>query len=174
MLTVGFASRANPFLLTVAFLGGGGYIEIAAASDGLARIEASLQFGAALVVNFAEVAKGSVEAMGGVIFVYDRPKKEITLTAFLRIRGEVSVLSLIAVSVTLELHLSYDFTIEILSGHAEVVVEVSVWFFSQSVSIPYDWEAKTGNDDPTFAELMAPAGNSGEKPWDTYCMAFAA
>jgi hypothetical protein len=173
LLTVSFARRANPFLLTVSFLGGGGYLEIAAASDGLARIEGSLQFGAALVVNFLEVAKGSVEAMGGVIFTYDRLKKETKLTAFLQIRGEVSVLSLISLSVTLLLELSYDFRNEILSGHAEVVVEVSVWFFSQSVSIPYDWSAKTGNNDPTFAELMAPAGQAGERPWDTYCLAFA-
>lgn len=173
VLTVGFARRANPFLLTVAFLGGGGYLEIAAASDGLARIEGSLQFGAALVVNLG-VAKGSVEAMGGVIFIYDRPKKQTTLTAFLQVRGELSVLSLINISVTLLLELTYDFRNEILSGHAEVVVEVSVWFFSQSVSIPYDWEAKTGNDDPTFAELMAPAGTTGDTPWDIYCLAFAA
>lgn len=173
LLTVAFASRANPFLLTVSFLGGGGYLEIAAASTGLARIEGSLQFGAALVVSFGFVAKGSVEAMGGVIFRYDKPQGIARLTAFLQIRGEVSVLSLISISVTLLLELSYDFTTEILSGHAEVVVEVSVWFFSQSVSIPYDWSIKTGNNDPTFAELMAPAGLPGDRPWDTYCLAFA-
>ncbi len=173
LLTVSFASRANPFLLTVSFLGGGGYLEIAAASNGLESIEGSLQFGAALVVSFGFVAKGSIEAMGGVVFRYDRSDHVARLTAFLQIRGEVSVLSLISVSVTLLLELSYDFNSQILSGHAEVVVEVSVWFFSQSVSIPYDWSVKTGNSDPTFAELMAPPGLPGERPWDTYCLAFA-
>ncbi len=173
LLTVSFASRANPFLLTVSFLGGGGYLQIAAASNGLASIEGSLQFGAALVISFGFVAKGSVEAMGGVVFRYDRPNKIARLTAFLQVRGEVSVLSLISVSVTLLLELSYDFNSQILSGHAEVVVEVSVWFFSQSVSVPYDWSVKTGNNDPTFAELMAPAGVTDERPWDTYCLAFA-
>jgi len=172
LLTVSFASRANPFLLTVSFLGGGGYLEIAAASDGLESIEGSLQFGAALVVSFGFVAKGSVEAMGGVVFRYDRSDHVARLTAFLQVRGEVSVLSLISVSVTLLLELSYDFNSQILSGHAEVVVEVSVWFFSQSVSVPYDWSVETGNSDPTFAELMAPDGLPGERPWDTYCLAF--
>lgn len=173
LLTVAFASRANPFLLTVSFLGGGGYLEIAAGSTGLARIEGSLQFGAALVISFGFIAKGSVEAMGGVALRYDKAQGIARLTAFLQIRGEVSVLSIISVSVTLLLELSYDFTTEILSGHAEVVVEVSVWFFSQSVCVPYDWSVKTGNNDPTFAELMAPAALPGERPWDTYCLAFA-
>ncbi len=173
LLTVRFASRSNPFRLTVSFLGGGGSLVVAAASDGLALIEGSLSFGACLAINFAEIAKGSVEAMGGVVFTYDRSKEIARLTAFLQIRGEASVLSLITVSLTLLLALGYDFKTEILSGSASVVVEVSVWFFSQSVTIPYEWEAKTGNSDPTFVELMAPAGVTGDTPWDIYCMTYA-
>jgi hypothetical protein len=115
-------------------------------------------------VDFGVVAHGCVEAMGGVVFTYDRFAHIARLTGFLQVRGEVNVLSLINVSVTLLLELTYDFNSDILSGHAEVVVELSVWFFSQSVTVPYDWATKGGNADPTFAELMDPEGTPASVP----------
>lgn len=171
-LAVEFSSRDNPFRLTVAFLGGGGYLRIVAGSSGLELIEGSLSFGAALAVNLG-VAKGSVEAMGGVVFEYNKLQRRARLTGFLRLHGEIEVLSLISIAVTLLLSMTYDLNTHVLSGHAEVVVQVSVWFFSQSVTIPYDWQMTGANADPTFAEIMAPANFPGARPWDTYCMAFA-
>ena len=72
------ASRANPFLLTVSFLGGGGYLEIAAASNGLESIEGSLQFGAAPPVQIpAAHASFNVQALpsshGAVLNAWTQP-----------------------------------------------------------------------------------------------------
>ena len=89
--------------------------------------------------------------MGGVVFRYDWSDHVARLSTFLRIRGEVSVLNLISVSVTLLLKLGYDFNSQLLSGHAELVDEVSVWFSSQSVSI-----LTTGRSGPATATLPSP------------------
>ncbi|GAA3619461.1 hypothetical protein GCM10022236_22110 [Microlunatus ginsengisoli] len=172
LLLVEFSSFDHPFRLTVALLGGGGYLRIGAASDGLALIEGSLSFGAAIAVNLG-VAAGSVEAMGGVCFRYDRAAQLAEIVAFLRVRGEINVLGLISVSVTLMITLTYDLNRNSLIGEATLVVQVSVLFFSQSVTVPFTWEIAGGNADPTFAELMAPQGAVGELPWDTYCLAYA-
>lgn len=172
LLLVEFSSFDHPFRLTVSLLGGGGYLRIGAASDGLALIEGSLSFGAALSVNLG-VAAASVEAMGGVCFRYDRNVPLAEIVAFLRIRGELNVLGLISVSVALTVTLTYDVDRNSLIGEAVYVVQVSVAFFSQSVSVPFKWEIVGGNADPTFAELMAPDDWVGELPWDTYCLAYA-
>ncbi len=155
LLIVAFSSFDHPFRMTVAFLGGGGYIRVGAASDGLALIEGSLSFGASISVNLG-VASGSVEAMGGICFRYDRAVPLAEIVAFLRVRGELNVLGLISVSVTLLITLTYDLDSNSLIGHAEYVVQVSVLFFSQSVVVPFTWVIAGKNSDPTFAELMAP------------------
>jgi hypothetical protein len=172
LLIVAFSTFDHPFQLTVSLLGGSGYLRIGAASDGLALVEGSLAFGAALSVNLG-IAKGSVEAMGGVCFRYDRANELAQIVAFLRVRGELNVLGLVSVSVTVMITLTYEPDDNSLIGHAEYVVQVTALFFSQSVVVPFTWVIAGKSSDPTFAELMAPDNWEGELPWDTYCLAYA-
>ena len=171
-LTLGFAKREDPFVVTVAALGGGGYLEIVLTTGGLESISASLEFGARLAIDLI-VAKASVEAMGGVYakFVKD---KGITVEAYFRIHGELDVLSLISVSVTFTLALTYIEHGNFLFGKAELAINVTVLFFSETVVIEFERKFAGQNADPTFAELMAPPNTPGPPPWDTYCLAYAA
>jgi hypothetical protein len=169
-LGLGFAQRENPFVVTVAALGGGGYLEIELNTGGLQRIAGSIEFGARLSIDLV-IAKASVEAMGGVYANYAK-NQGIAVVAFFRIRGELEVLSLVSVSVTFTLALEYVSQGNQLFGKGEIAVNVTVVFFSETVVVPFERRFAGQNADPTFAELMAPDGNAA--PWDDYCRAFAA
>jgi hypothetical protein len=154
-LALSFARREDPFIVTVAALGGGGYLEIELDTGGLKSIAASLEFGARLAINLI-VAKASVEAMGGVYAKYVRDVG-IDVLAYFRIHGELDVLSLISVSVTFTLSLRYIEQGNLLFGKAELAINITVLFFSETVVIEFERQFAGQNADPTFAELMAPA-----------------
>jgi hypothetical protein len=165
-----FSRPDDPFRLSVALCSGGGWVALGLSNQGLTELAGALEFGASLSVDLV-IAKGSVEAMGGIGFHFDDEVAEIS--GYFRIRGELDVLSLIAVSVTLTLTLAYDFGTNELVGTAKLAVSISVLFFHETVTIEMTRRFAGGNQDPTFLELMAPAGRPGPRPWDDYCAAFA-
>jgi|GEM_PF-1743270 len=65
-----FCTRENPFHLTVCMCGGGGYFGITLGLDGLDMLEAGLEFGADLSLNFG-IASGTVSVMAGIYFKMD-------------------------------------------------------------------------------------------------------
>ncbi|MFC8381096.1 hypothetical protein [Nocardia sp. NPDC057272] len=131
--TFGFASRLSPFQLSVMMFGGGGYLEIELDRDGLRRLEAALEFGAFLAVDFV-VASGEVHALGGVRFTLERGGA-VTLCGYLRIGGCVEVLGLLSVSVELCLSLTYRPERNALVGRATLVIEVDLTLWSDSVEL---------------------------------------
>lgn len=164
-----FASFDNPFRLTVSALGGGGYLSLGMSlNKGLERVEGSLEFGAQIRIDL-KVIKGKVSAMGGIYFKIEG--SDTKLTGYLTIHGEVSVLSIITVGVATTLSLTYDNGK--VRGQAELCFYVSTFFFSATVRRTFSRTFAGSNGDPTFAELMAPQGFPGTRPWDTYCKAFA-
>ena len=100
---VGFASREQPFGLTVLGLGGGGYFALEIAGDTASKLELSLEFGAMVALNFV-VAKAEVHALGGVRFISDAASGTV-LEAYVRIGGSVQLLGLITISVELRVTL---------------------------------------------------------------------
>ena len=62
-----FCFREHPFLLTVYGLGGGGFFGITIDPHGVQILEASLEFGAAVSIDFG-FAKGGVHIMAGMYF----------------------------------------------------------------------------------------------------------
>jgi len=164
-----FCTRENPFHLTVSFLGGGGFFGISLAPDGIQVLEAALEFGAALSVDFG-VASGSVSAMAGIYFRME--KTDAQLTGYFRLRGEVDVLGIISASIELYLELMYEFSTRKLVGQATLEIEVSIAFFSVSVSLHAERKFAGSNNDPTFEQMMGPEGDY--RPWDDYLAAFAA
>jgi hypothetical protein len=169
--TVGFAfcSRERPFTLAVLFLGGGGFFGLRMNPQGVVLLEASLEFGACLALDFV-VASGSVSCMAGVYLRLE--KSDGSLTGYLRIRGEVDVLGLISAAIEMYMGLTYEFGSGKVVGQATISVEVEVLCFSESVSISCERKFAGSAGDPTFADAMGPYADEG--PWVSYCRAFAA
>jgi hypothetical protein len=141
-VSVGFASRAKPFALSVYAFGGGGYVEVRIDSTG-PTIEAALEFGALVSVNFL-VATGEVHALGGARYV--QRASSVQLTAYLRIGGSVEVLGLVSVSIELVIQLSFDSARNRLVGRATLVIEIDLTLWSDSLEIDSgEWELVGGS-----------------------------
>lgn len=172
-VTVGFSfcTRERPFTLAVAFLGGGGFFGIRLSPQGLEVLEMSLEFGAIVALDFG-VASGSVSAMAGIYIRLEG--KAGSLTGYFRVRGEVDVLSLISACIELYMSLTYEFDTGKMIGNATISVTVKVLFFSGSVQISAERKFAGSNGDPTVAQMLDLRPDGSSKPWDDYCLAFAA
>ena len=158
-----FCTREQPFVLTVYALGGGGFFGIELGLDGVELLEAALEFGAAIAVDFG-VASGGVSVKAGIYF-----KMEVdvaTLTGYFRMNGYIDVLGLITASIVFYLALTYQSSPKMVWGEATLTIEVEVLFFSVSVDIKARKEFATPPP-PRFADLM------NEDEWVTYQLAFA-
>lgn len=165
-MTVNFAfcTRAEPFLLTVSLFGGGGFFGLAIDPNGVHQLEAALEFGANCAVNLG-VAQGGVHVMAGIYFKIESGKG-CTLTGYLRLGGNVSVLGLVSVSVELNLSFTYKEPGKAY-GRAVITVEIDIFMFSQSVEIECERQFAGTKNDPPFEALMPP------EAWHEYCEAFA-
>jgi len=150
------------------FLGGGGFFGLRLNPRGLVLLEASLEFGACLALDFG-VASGSVSVMAGIYLRLEA--SDGSLTGYLRIRGDVEVLGLISASIEMYMGLTYEFGSGKVIGRATITVEVEVLLFSASVQISCERKFAGSSGDPTFAQVMGPYADDG--PWVTYCQAFA-
>lgn len=168
-----FASRQNPFALSVLMFGGGGYIELLIDRDGLERLEASLEFGALVEIDFY-VARGEVHALGGIRFAKELDGS-VSLTGYIRIGGCVEVLELVSVSIELMVALTYDFDRTRMTGRATIVIEIDLTLYADTVEIDSgEWEL-IGGDAPEREDTPAPAAadETGPPDWVQYRKAFA-
>lgn len=149
-----FCTREQPFCLTVAMLGGGGFFGITVDPKGVQLLEAALEFGACLSLNFG-VASGSVHVMAGLYFRMQQ--WDCTLTGYLRIGGEVDVLGIISASIELYMALEYQSQTGKVVGRATITVEISIFCFSASVKVSAERKFAGSNGDPSFRQLMGPA-----------------
>jgi hypothetical protein len=159
-----FCKREEPFHIIVSMLGGGGFFGVTVNPNGVYLLEAALEFGAELALDFG-VASGCVSIMAGIYFKWQKvPGAE--LTGYLRIRGEVEVLGLISASIEMRMELTYEFDSGKVIGRASIDVEVHVVFFSASVSVSCERKFAGSNDDPSFAQVMSPCDTpaSGDLP----------
>jgi hypothetical protein len=166
-VTFQFCKRESPFHLTVSLLGGGGFFGIEVSPNGVLLLEAELEFGAELAIDFG-VASGAVSIMAGIYFRMEQD--DATLTGYLRIHGEVDVLGLITAAILLYMELSYEFSSHKIVGRATLEIEVSIAFFSISVSITVERKFGGSNSDPSFEDVMKIEG--GYDPFGDYVAAF--
>jgi hypothetical protein len=164
-----FCSRERPFTVAVLFLGGGGFFGLRLSPKKVVLLEAAIEFGATLALDFG-VASGSVSVMAGVYLRLEAD--DGSLTGYLRIRGEVDVLGLISASIEMYMGLTYEFGSGKVIGRATITVEVEVLFFSASVSISAERTFAGSKGDPTFADALGPYVEP-DCPWIDYCQAFA-
>jgi hypothetical protein len=165
-----FCERENPAILTVMCFGGGGFLGVTVNADGLHILEAALEFGAAIAVNFG-VAAGGVSAMGGIYFKIEG--SDVTLTGYFRLRGEVEALGIVSVSLELYIDLTYESADNKCVGTASISLEIEVAMFSTTIKITATKKFAGAGNDPTFRELMDVQADGTSEDWDLYCGAFA-
>jgi hypothetical protein len=169
--TLGYASRENPFTVSVLAFGGGGYLSFQIAEDGIRQLEASLDFGATVAIGVG-VASAEVHALGGVRF--ELQGDAVRVTGFLRIGGSVDVLGLVSVSVELRVDLTYDG--KALVGRATAVVEIDVTFWSGSVELDSGTFVLAGAmaaPAPAAPAITTTGAEPGLPDWQAYRNAFA-
>lgn len=158
-----FCKREQPFVLTVYGLGGGGFFAIELGLDGVELLEAALEFGAAISVDFG-VASGGVSVKAGIYFAMEADNA--LLTGYFRLAGHLDVLGLISASLVFYLALTWQQSPEMVWGEAMLTIEVEVLFFSASVDIKCRKQFTTPPP-PSFEDLM-----TGSE-WGQYRLAFA-
>jgi hypothetical protein len=173
-VSLGFATRDNPFTVSVLAFGGGGYIDVTLGPAGLLSLEASIEFGAAIAVDFL-IARGEVHALGGVRFT--GAANTIDIDGYLRIGGSVEVLGLVSVSIELLVSLTYRGADNSLVGRASIVVEIDLTLYSDRVEIDSgDWVLAGGTHalgQPRNAGAAVGDDPAALQAWIDYRKAFA-
>jgi hypothetical protein len=188
----GFSKRENPFQLSIAIFGGGGYFGIKIGTDGVHEIDAGFDFGAMCAINLG-VASGSVSLTAGFQFSYaiepSTGHHTCTLTGYVKLTGNLSILGgIISMSLEFDLSLTYveDQNGSSVTGTATVSISISILFFHFSVSATATktftnsggsggsvsmaagrHAAAVGTSPPTFADQVS------QTNWHDYCQAFA-
>jgi hypothetical protein len=178
-----FAQASHPFNLTIALLGGGGYFSLAVDSTGIQAIDLAVEAGASVSLDLAGLASGSAHVMLGVSFHY--APDALAIGGYLRAGGELTVLQLISLHVEFYAGLAYvqNGSRKVIHASVSVMVEVSVAFLHQSVTLELTREFEVGGSasgsslrlagatgDPrpvTIAESMT------QDDWTAYATAFA-
>lgn len=165
------SERPHPFLLSVGIFGGGGFFHLQLDTAGIKVVEAALEFGVTASIDLG-VASGGVHIMAGIYFKLERqePGTDLapTLSGYLRMGGELSVIGLIKVSLEFVLSFTYDSSRDKAYGRATLTVKVEIAFFSTSVDITVERAFGGKSGDPTFGQLFSSA-----ETWSEYAEAFA-
>jgi hypothetical protein len=166
-----FCTRDNPFLLSVAIFGGGGFFALYLDSKGVEIFEISLEFGGNVAFDIV-VASGGVHILAGIYFKLDNTSTPATivLSGFVKIGGALSILGIVTLSLEFDMSLTYEKDGNEKPkaiGEASLTVSIDVAFFSIPVSMHVRKEFGGGGD-PTFAQMLTSAD------WTNYCNAFAA
>jgi hypothetical protein len=162
-LRFAFNERNNPFLLTVAMFGGGGFFAMVLTSEKIQLIEGSMEFGGCFALDIG-VASGSVSLMAGVYFKYE--ESLVTITGYIRCNGSLDVLGLISISAEFYMSLTYDEGKNSVYGQASLTVKIEILFFSAKVTLTVEREF-AHSPAPLFCDIM------DQSHWLSYCEAFA-
>jgi hypothetical protein len=175
-VSVGFASRDNPFSLTIMAFGGGGYIDVQIGGQGdLTQLEASLEFGAMVAISFV-IGRAEVHAFGGIRYL-QRPDGSVGLEGYIRIGGSVNVLGLVSVSVELRVTLTLELPPPKLVGRAMLVIEIDLTLYATSVTLDSGEYVLVGGDDARLDRRVGQPVldlDAGLRAWREYRQAFAA
>ena len=180
------SERQRPFNLTIAFFGGGGFFRLQLDTKAVRIVEAAFEFGARASINLG-VASGGVYIMAGIYFKLehrtinvkgvDRDIDITTLSGYLRMGGELSVLGLISISLEFNLSFTYESGATDAAGkelpgkatgRATLTVKVEVLFFSKSIEITVEKKFGGEKGDPIFAQVW-----DVPSIWNEYANAFA-
>jgi hypothetical protein len=166
-----FSEKDDPFIVSITFFGGGGYVEVVVGINGAERITVGFSFGMVAEIDIG-IGSGGVYMMVGIIFTLDAdpnrtPEEEVTLVGFFRAGGAFEVLGL--VSITIDLYLALAYKPEAKSyGKATFTISIAVSLFSLSASFECERQLSGSASDPGFTDQFS------QQNWNEYCAAFAA
>lgn len=171
-----FCERENPALVSVSLFAGGFFFGITLNPGGVQILEAAIEFGANVSMDFG-VASGGVSAMAGIYFKLEN--KDATLAGYFRVRGHVRALGIVTVSIELYLEFSYEFPTNKAVGRASLSISIEIFMFETTIKISCEKKFSGSGNDPTFVQVMAPyqldpsdAASPMVDPWEEYCVAF--
>jgi hypothetical protein len=171
-----FCERENPAMVSVSLFAGGFYFGITLDPGGVRILEAAIEFGANVSMDFG-VASGGVSAMAGLYFKLEQD--DATLAGYFRVRGHVRALGIVTVSIELYLEMSYEFATDKCVGRAKLKISIELFLFETTITISCEKKFAGSGDDPTFAQTMSPYALDPADPatlvdpWEEYCVAFA-
>ena len=180
--TIGFhlSRRDDPFRVAVMGFGGTGSFELQLVADDIDFLVGSIAVTYELAASLV-VVSASLSAALGVELAYD--DGDVTLTAYVELAGNVSVLGLVNITGKVLLALSYDLFSQVLSGTAAMSAEVDSLFGHAETRWQQTVSVALGSGAPRAAVATAsptpdPAGPSfadrfSETQWADYCAAFA-
>lgn len=182
------ASSDNPFTITVAMFGGGGFLNVAAGFGGIQSLQASFEFTGSFALDVV-VASGSVSLSAGIYF--SMKGSDAKLSGFIKITGQLQILGIVTITAELDLSLSYDTDTGCAVGTATFTASITVCGFSKSVSFSYSKSFGGSKAPPPplpmqsgIPHLATPRALSpstilatdllSQTDWNNYCAAFAA
>jgi len=162
-----FCTIDNPFLVTVAMLGGGGFFGMKMDMSGLTRVQLGIEVAAQLAISLLDIVSGSVSIDVGIFLVYNATISEPTdpvtgeteqtgwlIGGYLRLRGELDVAGLITISIELYLQITYDPDTGKCTASGYIQIDVTILFFSLHAKPSFSRTFAGSNGDPTFVQLM--------------------
>jgi hypothetical protein len=132
--TFGFASKENPFTLTVVMFGGGGFVAVSVGFGGVQSVELQFDFTGRFGFDIV-VASGSLSLVAGIYIKYEVAHGGLFLEGFVRVTGQLEVLGIISISAELILSLTYETESGEATGTATLKAHFSVFGFGASVEI---------------------------------------
>jgi hypothetical protein len=133
--TFGFASKENPFTLTVAMFGGGGFVALSVGFGGVQSVELQFDFTGRFGFDIV-VASGSLSLVAGIYIKYEIAHEGgLFMEGFVRVTGQLEVLGIISISAELILSITYDTASGEATGTATLKAHFSVFGFGASVEI---------------------------------------
>jgi hypothetical protein len=171
-LELGFSTRFHPFLVTVSFIGGEGYLAVGINTSGVELVEGSLGLGGNLTLGLG-IVEANAHVMGGLFFHWDGT--QMFFTAYLRAGASVEVLGIVGIAVEIYLGLSFmptklmpqplkdqmiaENVIAIVGGIASVTVAVHLLFVSKDLTFSLERQFKI----PASAHLPLVGDVSADK-----------
>jgi hypothetical protein len=197
-LRLAFSERYHPFLVTLSLIGGGGFLAVILNTNGIEKIEASLELGGNITISLG-IVEANAHVMMGFHFSM-RQGEGIEFTAYIRVGASVDLLGIISISVEFYLGLSFipksslgdkikagqrkldKEILGIVTGIASVTIGVHVLLFDKSFTLTFErtFVIPARANIPVVGTVKLPilADPSFEDmvsvdDWQTYCEAFA-
>jgi hypothetical protein len=150
-LTFSLGRRQTPFTLTIFILGGSGYIDTSLVYHPLSKtlachVDIGLMASASLAIALGPI-RGGVFIYLGVTAAFDSggsTSRPLTIGIVLLMRGDVCLLGIVQVNVSLLLEAQYDGSTGVLRGHGHLDVSIKIcWCFTLNISadVSYDFRA---------------------------------
>ena len=182
---IGFnlSRREDPFRITVMGFGGTGSFELEMVAEDIVLLHGSMAATFELSVSLF-IASASLSASLGIDLLY-KQDEGVTLTAYVELKANASVLGIVNITGKVLLALSYELDDKILKGTAKISAEVDTLFGKSEATWKETVEVALGSSGSAnrLGLLAAPAAPDfaatsfidrfTESQWTDYCGAYS-